>query len=200
MKFSIVIVLCLIISSCNGVFYPKKTYAFNYGIDSPPFSERDRLELATSKNQELLLLFRRRENNFNYSLILNALVKKTYKELHISKLLYKTELEEEIIFKDLKYELPVNVRTIGDFSDKYSYSTINGDYYSCTIDVTSNLMKKIPKVDFYKYFNEYEIGDRFNVDLIFYYSFDNEESKILTQTFSVEVRKGKYMSPFFGLH
>lgn len=198
LKVKMSMILLCILSCCNGVIYPKYTYVFHEEDGTPPFSVKDRLELGSMNDKELVALFERAGNNLDYKLYLNALVKKTYKKLHVSKVLYKTDLEEGILIEGLDYLLPENIRNIDEIGTEYSYVKIYGNYYSCSIDITSNLLQKTPNVNFYKYFNEYKVGDKFNIEFIFHYSFDNEEPKILKQVFTVKVMKGKYVSPAMG--
>lgn len=197
-KILLYIFFCLLLSSCNGLFYPKVDFIVYPKGDIPPFSPKKRLDLGAKHEQELSVLFQKAGNSLSNTVKINVFVQKPYGKLNIKKILYKTELQEGLLFKSLMYTLPQNIRTYDEKSNINSYVTKNGNYYWCRLNVIDGLFRKAPSVDLYKHLSEYKIGSKFDIELIFHYSFDNEEIKILNLTYTVEVRKGEYISPFMG--
>lgn len=196
MKLKIIfyLVIFIILLSCNGFIYPKVDYILIPKEDNPPFSVNDRFELGSVKDDELAIYIVRAGNEFKNRFYMSAFVKKPYRKLSIDKISYKIDAKEGLLFENIDFDLPQSISKLDEERENYSFVTKNDEFYWCNLIISN----KKPSVNFYRFFKEFRVGSTLDAEIIIQYKFDDEKTKIQIFHYTIQVRKGKYISPFMG--
>lgn len=194
-KFVLYLLNLFLIFSLSSCLYPKIIFDFESVEDLPPSGAEYWIDVKDKYPQEILVAFRRVENDFNSKIDIVICVDKQYKKLLIKKMKFIFESNQSFTFIDnVIYDLP-DFTSPRSVSHNFYYAKSGYYWTSQLIPINISDKGNIDSFNLMEVFGNKKVGDTFEATLEIVYQFDEDPEKTEVIHYKVEAVKNKYASP-----